>query len=1213
VTLHPTSSPTSLSPVTATPSTDHPTGSPVTLSPETFAPSFSPVTFTPTTLAPSLGIPHIWRGGQTRRMQVLEGFPPFAGKLELDGNHTGRFFVQNLRPDTQELTISCRHLARSNSRQIEFFLERYGGDGPSKDNPERSIALKGSDPTRLVCQRVEEGTDIYCNGGFAGTFRGSIDSCDSDGFRKAGVAGFGEGDPEMACPHPCYEDQDLPVESRCGGGAQSTVAVYGVESEFNLFDDKLFSSYSPIMSRFVIECIIEREGTNQLTGFKVAGTVNEVLWPTVDEILFVNPKTNETESAMDDSGNLILTLNRASQLTLVTRSDVGVLGASDYTTNQELCPLVMIGGIQANVTSCSWTNVSLITPTFFEVCEGKSDNEECGYQPVTVSTRETMFNDGRKGASIVCPGGPCTFGGSGIFYTGTCASEFNDFLDVDKCDDLREEDQSRCAFGLGDDCRRCEPNAFCPGGYRMWPWPGHWTSGEDSGVIIRCPPPALARCLGWNAGRSQYDCGEGFDGYVCNQCADGYYEQLGECLKCPDDREGAVRLVVLLVGAAVLFCVLYACVRLAIGYESDAKTKELISWQAKDFVIWALLQVQAFSLVVSSVGANAREATSLFAWISVAAFDFQAVGPECFDNGARLFLREYILLSIAVLACIVLAVLQNNRTEGRVPYRNFIRNKGFALMTALYAPCTFLSLSVTYCIRSKDGNGNDVALAWVNPNLKCFQGDHLPVAALGATSCLCLTIFYPIWLFNKLRGILNKATDFRTLAGKLRAQQYRRFFGDDFYPDYFWVLHSNFILILTICATRVYLSAENKELQIAKLSLDLFVISLHGSLIIFLRPYVRHMSWKAPVQICLLVLLALAAVLDYFNFLVTSGETDVVISTETVEALSYLVFGVGLFNFLVLAIAFYYVVLHPKSRHYYQDHFLLQRQGHLLTKGSVITRKHKSMQSAIGEQKMELGRYNSYKDIGRSPSQVRSHMRSSIPTPLESPRRKQTRNTSLLPSYWRKSRAGEEVGSKGKGKNKLSTLGSEVADGANSRDASILNLPKNRRTHSSFTVFFHARGNSFHDKPPRKSLGVQGLNRPHSPPVTSPVGSPAGGISSSNSGLTESNMVVITDNDEVTNLPENFIMVLPSEERTHEQKESKKSDEIQRSYSSRVTHTRTRGMSRYMEDSDEEDEEEGSRKQTPTRRVRKLSGVRATQASRVRRNSIYDDDKKANA
>lgn len=116
----------------------------------------------------------------------------------------------------------------------------------------------------------------------------------------------------------------------------------------------------------------------------------------------------------------------------------------------------------------------------------------------------------------------------GIFYTGTCASEFNNFLDVDVCDDLREEDQSRCAFGLGL-CRvtifllvpnistrrrrmqvmpaKCflsgsvqmplDGNEFLSiksqGGYRMWPWPGYWTSGERSGVT------KMNRIVAWDS------------------------------------------------------------------------------------------------------------------------------------------------------------------------------------------------------------------------------------------------------------------------------------------------------------------------------------------------------------------------------------------------------------------------------------------------------------------------------------------------------------------------------------------------------------------------------------------------------------------------------------------------------------------------------------------------------------------------------------------
>ena len=35
-----------------------------------------------------------------------------------------------------------------------------------------------------------------------------------------------------------------------------------------------------------------------------------------------------------------------------------------------------------------------------------------------------------------------------------------------------------------------------PGGNRIWPLPGYWNEGEDSGIVTRCAPPMLLRCLG---------------------------------------------------------------------------------------------------------------------------------------------------------------------------------------------------------------------------------------------------------------------------------------------------------------------------------------------------------------------------------------------------------------------------------------------------------------------------------------------------------------------------------------------------------------------------------------------------------------------------------------------------------------------------------------------------------------------------------------------
>ena len=94
-----------------------------------------------------------------------------------------------------------------------------------------------------------------------------------------------------------------------------------------------------------------------------------------------------------------------------------------------------------------------------------------------------------------------------------------------------------CAFGAGDACRSCPAGAVCPGGFKAHPLPGFWTESEDSGLVLRCEPPAEERCLGWDEQEDVAVCGEGFrqGSTGCSRCEDRRYpESDGSCQLCPD-------------------------------------------------------------------------------------------------------------------------------------------------------------------------------------------------------------------------------------------------------------------------------------------------------------------------------------------------------------------------------------------------------------------------------------------------------------------------------------------------------------------------------------------------------------------------------------------------------------------------------------------------------------------------------------------------------
>ena len=100
------------------------------------------------------------------------------------------------------------------------------------------------------------------------------------------------------------------------------------------------------------------------------------------------------------------------------------------------------------------------------------------------------------------------------------------------------------------DCAPCPAHAYCPGGERGWPDPGHWVdnpatfSASSMSRPLKCMPPIS--CLG---GKSS-DCAEGYSGQGCAICTAGYSKHRRRCVKC-DSRHWPSHEVVEVVVAAL--------------------------------------------------------------------------------------------------------------------------------------------------------------------------------------------------------------------------------------------------------------------------------------------------------------------------------------------------------------------------------------------------------------------------------------------------------------------------------------------------------------------------------------------------------------------------------------------------------------------------------------------------------------------------------------
>jgi len=471
---------------------------------------------------------------------------------------------------------------------------------------------------------------------------------------------------------------------------------------------------------------------------------------------------------------------------------------------------------------------------------------------------------------------------------------------------------------------------------------GYWTSGEQAGSVVRCPSPPEVRCRGWDVANERTLCGTGYTGSLCSECADGYFSQLDLCEKCPEnENEAALRLVLLIILAAILFAVIYFSLHLSpiasMGDTPEQKEeyKELLYWQAKDVVIWSMLTLQLFSVVSQSASANAKETTEFFSWLNIVSFDFEAVGPECFNSSSRVFLREYVIFTTILFAILMVWLLARRNILGGFEGSKNLRGNVLTFLTVAYTPGTLLGFSIAYCIESNEVDEERTLVAYANPNFKCGGEAHGPVLVLGLLVLLLHSVSFPVWSFIKIRGVYSSEEGRR--QAKMRAKHYRKFFGDDFLPEYYWMLQCYMLLSFTLCWTRVYLSAYEDGPQFARLFIDVSGILGYIALTLYFKPYVRHMAWKLPVLTAILVTLGFTCFLELFNYLHADRQA---VSTEFVRGWSIFVLILALLNFLMLAAAFWFVVFRRKTEGYYMHHFLLQKRGTLTSNHRALSERN---------------------------------------------------------------------------------------------------------------------------------------------------------------------------------------------------------------------------------------------------------------------------------
>ena len=293
-------------------------------------------------------------------------------------------------------------------------------------------------------------------------------------------------------------------------------------------------------------------------------------------------------------------------------------------------------------------------------------------------------------------------------------------------------------YGEQGDCSPCPDCATCPGGYRVWPEPGCWNSGENDTDVVRCDPPE--RCLGYQDGL--VICADGYTGDLCGSCDLGYFARNDVCLPCSAQTNW------LLWVTQALFVLLYLTVTI-VGTEA-----------ALSVFFFLLIIAQALRAIGQISSEQQPEFLKQFySLLAIVTFDPEFVKPGCTLGGSS-FTSKFLLSAIFILVVVTIlfialpvygylrasywprhhkpaywrAFAQKRRIRAIVMYIHFI-----------YINLTTLALTAMYCIKAGDRR-----VLYIEPGQVCFDLGHSVVFSASVLILLLISIGFPAGLFTIL-------------------------------------------------------------------------------------------------------------------------------------------------------------------------------------------------------------------------------------------------------------------------------------------------------------------------------------------------------------------------------------------------------------------------------------------------------------------------------
>jgi len=396
-------------------------------------------------------------------------------------------------------------------------------------------------------------------------------------------------------------------------------------------------------------------------------------------------------------------------------------------------------------------------------------------------------------------------------------------------------------FWNGKNCILCPRGGYCPGGNRVWPFVGYWSTNENS-VPSKCQlksacPGAMGEVSGYppvsasDGSRNTSICAyhSGYTGDFCQTCLPDYYiDAFVRCRPCSATGQDNAELAGRIIGMIGFFVVI------AIGIGALEKL------HLADYVTFLIL-VQQFSIATTQAspyvfGPQASEILLLISFIN---FDVNFFKPGCAFprwSFATIFALTLLIFAIAGVIFIIAAALralllpETAIRRGGITRPKIFKYRSIQAMIILGSVCY-----LQFCVRTFQGlncieQGGELRLK-VELSTVCYQGEHRSLAAFLWILLFAYGFGFPIWAFYIIRKSAYLAPGYAGLREPTREEKFGYLYRN-LKAEYYWYRWLSFVTSFLLALQAVLANRIEIELLIG---IIIFIINI--LMVCFLWPF----------------------------------------------------------------------------------------------------------------------------------------------------------------------------------------------------------------------------------------------------------------------------------------------------------------------------------------------------------------------------------------